>query len=119
MKEVRYDGAYMYKYSPRENTLAWKYDDDVNDEIKQRRLAEIIDQQNKIAAEINLQEIGKIHSVLVEGESKKSDKNWQGRSDTNKVCIFPYSESLKVGSLVDVKIVRSNSATLFAEIVKQ
>lgn len=117
MKEVRFDGAYMYKYSPRENTLAWKYDDDVNDEIKQRRLAEIIDQQNKIAAEINLQEIGKIHSVLLEGESKKSDKNWQGRSDTNKVCIFPYSESLKVGSLVDVKIVRSNSATLFAEIV--
>lgn len=117
MKEVRYDGAYMFKYSPRENTLAWKFEDDVDDYTKQRRLAEIIDQQNKIAAEINLTEIGKVHNVLVEGESKKNEENWQGRTDTNKICIFPYNENLKVGSLTDVKVIRSNSATLFAEVL--
>ncbi len=117
MKEVRYDGAFMFKYSPRENTIAWKYEDDVDDDTKQSRLAEIIDQQHKIAAEINLNEVGKIHNVLVEGESKKSEENWQGRTDTNKVCIFPFNENLKVGSLIDVKVVRSNSATLFAEVI--
>jgi tRNA-2-methylthio-N6-dimethylallyladenosine synthase len=117
MREVRYDGAYMFKYSPRENTLAWKYEDDVADEVKTRRLNEIIEQQNRISGEINKTEIGKIHEVLVEGTSKKSDADWQGRTDTNKVCIFPYNDNLKVGEIVKVKIKDSTSATLFADLV--
>lgn len=117
MKEVRYDGAYMFKYSPRENTLAWKFDDDVDEETKTRRLQEIIDQQNQISAEINKGEIGKIHEVLVEGEGKRKGTGWQGRTDSNKVCIFPYQEGLKIGDKIKVKINNSTSATLFADIV--
>ena len=117
MKEVRYDGAYMFKYSVRDNTLAYKYEDDVPEEEKSRRLQEIIDQQNQISKEINEKEIGKIHEVLIEGESKKNKDEWQGRSDTNKVCIFDYNDGLKAGDYVNVKINRSTSATLFGEIV--
>lgn len=117
IKEVKYDGAYMYKYSPRENTLAWKYEDDVPEEEKVRRLNEIIDTQHAVAHDLNLLEIGNEHEVLVEGASKKNDENWVGRTDTNKVCIFPFSEKLKVGEIAKVKIVRSTSATLYAKLV--
>lgn len=118
MREVRYDGAYMFKYSPRENTLAWKYEDDVPDEVKTRRLQEIIDQQNRIAAEINKEEVGKTHEVLVEGEGKRKGTGWQGRTDTNKVCIFPYQEGMKAGDKIQVKINNSTSATLFGDVVE-
>lgn len=117
MKEVRYDGAYMFKYSVRDNTLAYKYEDDVPEEEKSRRLQEIIDQQNQISKEINLKEIGKTHQVLIEGESKKNKNEWQGRSDTNKVCIFEYKPGMNIGDYVNVKINRSTSATLFGEII--
>ncbi|GAB5465627.1 MAG: tRNA (N6-isopentenyl adenosine(37)-C2)-methylthiotransferase MiaB [Candidatus Kapaibacteriales bacterium] len=117
MAEVRYDGAYMFKYSERENTLAEKYEDDVPEEVKLRRLNEIIEQQNKISAEINKAEQGTIHKVLVEGPSKKNDSQWQGRSDTNKVCIFDYNCTTKVGDTVTVRVKDSTSATLFCEMV--
>ncbi len=117
MREVRYDGAYMYKYSPRENTLAWKYEDDVPEEVKARRLQEIIDQQHAVAAELNKEEIGRTHEVLVEGEGKRKGTGWQGRSESNKVCFFPYQEGIKSGDLINVKITSSTSATLFGEVV--
>lgn len=119
MREVRYDGAYMFKYSPRENTLAMKYEDDVPDEEKTRRLTEIIDQQNKISAEINKEELGRVHEVLVEGPSKKSDAQWQGRSDTNKVCIFDYNDTIKIGDIVKVQVKNSTSATLFCDLIAE
>jgi tRNA-2-methylthio-N6-dimethylallyladenosine synthase len=118
MAEVRYDGAYMFKYSERPNTLAEKYEDDVPEEVKNRRLAEIIDQQNRISREINEGEIGKTHEILMEGPSKKSDAQWQGRTDTNKVCIVDFEDDFAVGEKYKVKVNRSNSATLFGEIVK-
>ena len=117
MREVRYDGAYMFKYSVRENTLAEKFEDDVPEEVKTRRLQEIIDQQQSISGEINLTEIGRVHEVLVEGESKKKSNEWQGRTDTNKVAIFPHNELIKVGDIVKVKIERSTSGTLFGQLV--
>lgn len=117
MKEVRYDGAFMFKYSERENTLAHKkYPDDVPDEVKTRRLQEIIDQQRQIAAEINATEEGKIFEILVEGPSRKKEEMWQGRTETNKMCIFPYNGE-KEGDLLKVKVVESNSATLYAEVL--
>lgn len=118
MKEVRYDGAFMFKYSERGNTLAQKkYPDDVPEEVKTRRLEEIIHQQREIAAEINAAEVGNTHEILVEGPSKKKEEMWQGRSDTNKMCIFPYNGE-KEGELLKAKVISSNSATLFVEIVK-
>jgi tRNA-2-methylthio-N6-dimethylallyladenosine synthase len=80
MRKVRYDGAYMFNYSPREKTKSWMMEDDVPLEVKRRRLSEIIELQNEIAREINQSEHGIIHEVLVEGPSKKNEDEWQGRS---------------------------------------
>ena len=119
MRAARYDGAYMFAYSPRENTKAWKMGDDVPDEVKSRRLAEIIDVQNEIAKEINMGEVGKTHVVLVEGPSKRNAAEWKGRTDTNKLVIFPHMDQrgYVVGDTVNVTINRTTSATLFGELV--
>ncbi|AFN74862.1 RNA modification enzyme, MiaB family [Melioribacter roseus P3M-2] len=113
MKEVKYDGAYMFKYSPREGTKAYSMTDDVPEEIKIRRLNEIIDLQQQISYEINQSLIGKEEVVLVEGVSKKSDEFLSGRTDTNKVAVFPKSDDIKVGDYVKIEITRATSATLF------
>ncbi|HEX3073280.1 MAG TPA: tRNA (N6-isopentenyl adenosine(37)-C2)-methylthiotransferase MiaB, partial [Ignavibacteriales bacterium] len=115
MRIVRYDGAYMFKYSPREGTKAFKMDDDVSEEVKTKRLSEIIDLQQKISYELNQELIGTEETVLVEGDSKKSDKFMAGRTDSNKVVIFPKDGGMKPGDYVKVKINRATSATLFGE----
>ncbi|MFM8840567.1 MAG: tRNA (N6-isopentenyl adenosine(37)-C2)-methylthiotransferase MiaB [bacterium] len=119
MRRVRYDGAYMFKYSPRERTKAWKMGDDIADEIKVRRLNEIINQQNFIAREINQTLIGTIESILVEGPSKKNPMEWQGRTDSNKVTIFPQNEQSPyvIGDIISVKIEKASSATLFGSLI--
>ncbi len=116
MKEVQYEGAYMFNYSPRPNTKA--YDtlvDDVPMEEKTRRLNEIIALQNLHSAERNTEETGKEHTILVEGRSKKNDSEWKGRTDSNKMVIFPRVDA-EVGEYRKVRITRSNSATLFGEL---
>lgn len=119
MRRVRYDGAYMFKYSPRERTKAWKMGDDIADEIKVRRLNEIINQQNSIAREINQTLIGTIEHILVEGPSKKNPMEWQGRTDSNKVTIFPQNEQSPyvIGDIISVRIEKASSATLFGSLV--
>jgi tRNA-2-methylthio-N6-dimethylallyladenosine synthase len=112
MKEVQFDGSFMFKYSPRENTPSYKMADDVPDEIKIRRINEIIETQTKISLTKNSSHIGKTLEVLVEGESKKSTSEWQGRTDGNKMVIFPIGKFL-VGTYINVNIERANSATLF------
>ncbi len=118
LEEVRFDGAFMFKYSPREGTKAYAMGDDVPDEVKVRRLTEIIELQQRISYEINQELIGKEVEVLVEGESKRSSEQWMGRTDTNKVVIFPKLEGVKPGDYVIVRINKANSATLFGDIVK-
>ena len=115
MREVKFDGAFMFKYSPREGTKAFRMNDDVTEETKSKRLQEIINLQQQISFEVNQELIGKEEVVLVEGFSKKSDKFLSGRSDTNKVVILPADEKIKVGEYVRVKINRATSATLFGE----
>ncbi len=114
IKKVRFDGAFMFKYSPRENTKSWDMPDDVPEAIKQERLSEIIDLQSNIAREINLAERGNVYDVLVEGPSKKNKNEWQGRTSTNKVLIFPYSGEM-IGDTVKVRVERSTSATLMGK----
>lgn len=115
MRHVRYDGAFMFKYSPREGTKAFRMEDDVSEETKTKRLQEIINLQQKISFELNQELIGKEEVVLVEGFSKKSDKFLSGRTDTNKVVIIPVDDRINVGQYVRVKINRATSATLFGE----
>jgi tRNA-2-methylthio-N6-dimethylallyladenosine synthase len=119
MRRVRYEGAYLFKYSPRENTKAWKMGDDVPEDVKGRRLEELIKMQREITAEVNQEDIGKIHEILVEGPSKKNQAEWQGRTDTNKMVIFPHNEhsGYIVGDLINVKILSANAAVLRGELV--
>jgi len=117
MNQVRYDGAYMFKYSPREGTKAYNMKDDVPEEIKLRRLNEIIELQQKISYEINQQLINKEEIILVEGFSKKSEEFLSGRTDTNKVVVIPKKDNIKIGDYVRVKINRATSATLFGEAI--
>jgi tRNA-2-methylthio-N6-dimethylallyladenosine synthase len=115
LEEIRYDGAFMFKYSPRENTLAYRMGDSIPDEVKVRRLNEIIELEHRISQENNRALIGRTVEVLVEGESKKSGEQWTGRTDTNRVVIFPKEKS-EVGEYVWIKIFRATSATLFGEL---
>ena len=112
MREVRYDHAYMFKYSERPQTYAArKYEDDVPEDVKQRRLEEIIDLQNRHAEASNEAEIGRVHTVLVEGTSKKSDEQFFGRTDTNKGVVFD-REDYEQGDYVKVRIEDCTSSTL-------
>ncbi|MEX1010631.1 MAG: tRNA (N6-isopentenyl adenosine(37)-C2)-methylthiotransferase MiaB [Balneolaceae bacterium] len=112
MEEVRYELAYMFAYSERERTLAWrKFEDDVPEEVKKSRLTEIIQTQMSIQEELNRQEIGQRHLVLAEGPSKRSDDQLAGRTDTNKMVVFD-RESYAPGQYVEVDITSSTSATL-------
>lgn len=117
LEKVGYDGAFMFAYSPRENTKAYKYLDDIPYEIKQKRLEEIIELQRIISLKINKELIGKEKEILIETSSKKSPDYLMGRTDCNKSVIIP-KDKLKIGDLVKVKINKANSATLFGETSK-
>ena len=117
MREVRYDHAYMFMYSERPQTYAArKYADDVPAEVKQRRLSEIISLQSEISAENNLLEVGRVHRVLVEGTSKRSEAQFCGRTDSNKMVVFD-RENARPGDYVDVRITGCTAATLLGDLV--
>jgi len=118
MEYVKYDCGYMFAYSERPGTpAAKKYVDDISAEVKQRRLAEIIEVQLRLSQERNNREIGTVHKVLVEGFSKRSDDFLQGRTDNNKKVIFP-KENYRKGDYVMVTITSCSTATLKGIAVK-
>ena len=118
MDEVNYDYAFMYKYSERPKTLAERrFEDDVPDDVKGRRLEEIINKQLQHSLILNERQIGSIHKVLIEGHSKRSTEDYCGRTGGNKMVIFPKS-SVEKGNYVHVKISSCTSATLFGEIIE-
>ena len=119
MSEVKYDFAYMFKYSVRPNTkAARKFEDDVPEEVKTRRLTEIIELQGKLAEESKLKDVGRCFEVLIEGESKKSSNEFFGRTSQNKVVVFP-RENYKIGDYVFVEVTSCTPATLIGRIVKE
>ncbi len=115
MRQVKYDGAYMFKYSAREGTKAYKMDDDVKDEVKTKRLQEIIELQQSISFEKNQELVGTNEIALIEGFSRKSNEFLSGRTDTNKVVIIPFNEKINKGDYIKVKINRATNATLFGD----
>ncbi len=117
MREVGYDSAFMFKYSERPGTFAARhYADDVPEEEKIRRLNEIIALQNELSLESNRRDIGKTFEVLVEGYSKRSREQMCGRSQQNKMIVFPKGNA-KPGDLVMVRVTDASSATLLGELV--
>jgi tRNA-2-methylthio-N6-dimethylallyladenosine synthase len=115
MNEIKYDGAFMFKYSPREHTKAWEMQDDVPDDMKIARLNEIIELQQTISLKRNQLLVGRQVEVLIERDSAKSNREWMGRTTTNKTVVFPKVQE-SVGEFVRVTINRCNAATLFGTI---
>ena len=111
MREVGYDSAFMFKYSERPGTYASKHlPDDVSEEVKLRRLAEMIELQTKLSAESNAKDVGKEFDVLIEGFSKRSREQLFGRTGQNKVVVFDKG-NCHIGQTVRVRITDSSSAT--------
>ena len=118
MREVGYDFAYMFKYSERPGTFAQRnLGDDIPEDVKTRRLTEIIDLQNKLSEESNKRDIGKEFEILVECTSKRSEEQLSGRTSQNKMVVFD-RHNFKVGDYVKVRITGCSSATLFGEVAE-
>ena len=116
MREVGYDSAFMFKYSERPGTYASKHlPDDVPEEVKLRRLNELITLQTEISAQQNKKDEGRVFDVLVEGFSKRSRSQLCGRTEQNKMVVFPKADH-HIGQIVKVRITSSTSATLLGEI---
>ena len=114
MQAAQYDYSYMYFYSERPGTLAAKrYEDDIPEEVKKRRLQEIVDVQWTLSNESNKRDVGKTFEVLIEGNSKKSDAEWMGRTSQNKVVVFPkLNHPIKKGDYVEIFIAGFTKGTL-------
>lgn len=118
MEYSKYDFSYMYFYSERPGTLAARrFEDDIPEAVKKRRLQEIVDLQGRLSRESNLRDLGKSFKVLIEGESKKSDQQWMGRTSHNKVVVFPKAGDLKAGDYAWVKVSECTQATLLGELI--
>lgn len=116
MEYVKYDFGYMFAYSDRPGTPAHKkMDDNVPTEVKKRRLTEIINLQQKHSAERMNSYVGKVHEVLIEGDSKRDDQEWMGRNTQNAVVVFPKTGHEKVGDFVMVRVDSCTTATLLGE----
>lgn len=122
MRYSGYDMSYMYFYSERPGTLAARrYEDDVPEAVKKRRLQEIVDLQGELSRASNLRDQGKIFKVLVEGNSRKSNADWMGRTSQNKVMVFPKknaNENIK-GVYIMVKVTGCTKTTLLGERVEE
>jgi len=120
MEYSKYDMSYMFFYSERPGTLAAKrYADDIPDDVKKRRLQEIVDLQGRLSRESNERDLGLTFKVLIEGNSKKSDADWMGRTSQNKVIVFPKEQyQLQKGDYVNVKVLDCTQATLLGTIVE-
>ena len=115
MEKVKFDSAYTFKYSPRKGTKAMGYNDQVNENIKQKRLEKLISLQNLHTKQRNESFIGRIEKVLIEKESKRDERKWSGRTDSNKWVVFD-KQNAKLKDVVDVNIKRTSGVTLFGEI---
>lgn len=117
MEAVQYDFSYMFFYSERPGTLAAKkFADDIPLDIKKKRLEEIIQKQSELSLKRNQLDVGKVHKVLIEGTSRRSDQQLQGRNSANKVVIFPKGNKTK-GEYVNVLVESCTGATLMGRVV--
>jgi tRNA-2-methylthio-N6-dimethylallyladenosine synthase len=113
IREVGYDMAYMFKYSERPRTLAErKYEDDVPEEVKGRRLTEVINTQMTCGAERLKGYVGRTFRVLIEGTSKKSNAHFFGRNSQNAVIVFPKQDGVAPGHYAQVQVTGSTAVTL-------
>jgi tRNA-2-methylthio-N6-dimethylallyladenosine synthase len=120
MESSAYDMSYMFFYSERPGTLAARrYKDNIPENVKKRRLKEIVELQNRLSFESNKNDVDKTFKVLIEGNSKKSVSDWMGRNSQNKVIVFPKeSYNYKKGDYAFVKVTDFTQATLIGKVVE-
>ena len=118
MNEVKFDSAYTFKYSPRKGTKATEYDDHIDENIKQDRLAQVIVLQKSHTIIRNKKYEGNIEDVLIEKTSKRNEDKWAGRTDSNKWVVFDKS-NYRVNDIVPVLITKSKNITLYGEVSKK
>ncbi|MFC1498704.1 tRNA (N6-isopentenyl adenosine(37)-C2)-methylthiotransferase MiaB [Verrucomicrobiota bacterium] len=118
MDEIGFDNAFIFKYSPRPDTLAAEWDDDVAEDEKKRRNQVLLADQDKRGLAINKSLVGRHAEVLVEGESLRNASRWSGRTRTNKIVVFEPTDKVAAGDIVNVKIERAMAQTLYGVIVE-
>jgi len=118
MRHSQYDLSYMFAYSERPGTLAQRrYADDVPEDVKKRRLQEVIELQTEMTRQIYSRDIGQVYEVLIEGESKRSQEHWSGRNSQNRVIVFPKGDyNYTKGEYVHVRVTDTTGATLIGHI---
>jgi tRNA-2-methylthio-N6-dimethylallyladenosine synthase len=115
---AKYSMSYMFFYSERPGTpAAKKFKDDIPDEVKKRRLQEIVDAQVQMSLEVNTRDVGKVFKVLIEGNSKRSDQEFKGRNSQNKMINFPKVAGVTPGEYVNVRVTSATSGSLRGEVV--
>ena len=118
IEKIKFENAYMFMYSKRSNTVASKYDNQIDEETKNYRLQALMRVQDKISFELSQNYIGKTVKVLVEGESKKNKDMYYGRTSTHKIVLFPKENNTNLkGKFVDIKITNTKTWTLYGEII--
>ncbi|WP_185861116.1 tRNA (N6-isopentenyl adenosine(37)-C2)-methylthiotransferase MiaB [Blattabacterium cuenoti] len=119
MNEIKYNYGYMFSYSPRPGTYAYrKLKDNVPVNTKKRRLKEIIDLQTQHSFDRMQEHLGNVEEVLIEGESKRDSQHWYGKNTQNLTVVFPKKSSINIGDLAHVEIVDATSATLIGKYCK-
>lgn len=118
LKEAQFDSAYTFIYSPRTGTPAARMTDQVPDDVKKRRLHEIMDLQNEISLAKNKEMEGKTYTIIVEGATKQDEQNWYGRTSTNKMIIFPKTEGLHIGDTAEARVDQAQTWVLKGELVQ-
>lgn len=117
LKEVQYDSVYTFIYSPRRGTPAAAMEDQIPDDVKHRRLQELMDVQNEISLEKNKKLEGTTCQILVEGPSKEDPAHWYGRTSSNKMILFPKHEGIRIGDLVNVKVDKAQTWVLKGDLI--
>ena len=118
MEEIKFDSAFNFKYSPRRGTKASEYDDQIAEDVKQDRLSRVIELQKKHTLKRNLELVGSTQIVLVEKESKRSNQQWAGRTDSNKWVIFD-KKDVHIQDMIPVQIREAKGITLRGELLNQ
>jgi tRNA-2-methylthio-N6-dimethylallyladenosine synthase len=116
VRKIRYDSAFMFRYSVRPGTVAAKYNDDVPEDDKIRRLNKLIGIQQEIGYQVNQREVGAVRTALVEGKSRRNDKISRARTEGNKTVLID-APDLEVGSVVSVKVTQADAFTLHGSLV--
>lgn len=117
LEEVRFGQVFAFAYSPRPNTPAGKYENQIEESVKKERLHRLFELTDRISTELNQAAVGSVVSVLIDGFSRRTQSDWQGRGEDNRVVNFPSTGREKVGDLVEVEITRAGAHSLYGKAV--